>query len=136
MHSKKTPKIILPHLNWSIERFKEAINKEGTEYYRSAALQRFGLTYKVALKAIIAFAIEEGENCVTDQDCFIWLKKKQWLENDSDWSLLIENYQSIKNQPEVITTNKIYHNLQAHYTLLKSLNERMNLYRTNINRSK
>jgi hypothetical protein len=75
MNSKQTPKIILPHLNWSIMRLKEVVNKEDTEYYRGAALQRFGLTYKVAVKVIIAFAIEEGETCVSDEDCFKWLKK-------------------------------------------------------------
>ena len=127
MHFKQTPKIILPHLNWSIMRLKEAINKEDTEYYRGAALQRFGLTYKVAIKVIIAFAIEEGETCVSDEDCFKWLKKKQWLEKDSDWKLLIENYQSILKQPQITTINELYHNLRAHYTILNSLSERMNL---------
>jgi len=127
MHPKQTPKIILPHLNWSIMRLKEAINKEDTEYYRGAALQRFGLTYKVAVKVITAFANEEGETCVSDEDCFKWLKKKQWLEKDSDWNLLIENYQSIQNQPQVITTNKIYHKLRDHYALFSTLSERMSL---------
>jgi hypothetical protein len=127
MNSKQTPKIILPHLNWSIMRLKEVVNKEDTEYYRGAALQRFGLTYKVAMKVIIAFATEEGETCVSDEDCFKWLKKKKWLENNSDWNLLIEDYQSIQNQPQVITTNKIYHKLADHYVLLNSLSERMNL---------
>ena len=127
MHSKKTPKIILPHLNWSIMRLKEAINKEDTEYYRGVALQRFGLTYKVAVKVIIAFAIEDGETCASDEDCFKWLKKKQWLEKNSDWNLLIENYQSIQNQPQVTTTKKIYHKLGDHCALLNSLSERMNL---------
>ena len=127
MRSKHTPKIILPHLNWSIVRFKEAINKEDTEYYRGAALQRFGLTYKVAVKVIIAFAIEEGEACASDEECFKWLKKKQWLEKDSDWKLLIENYQSILKQPQITTINELYHNLRAHYTILNSLSERMNL---------
>ena len=127
MRSKHTPKIILPHLNWSIVRFKEAINKEDTEYYRGAALQRFGLTYEVAVKVIIAFAIEEGEACASDEECFKWLKKKQWLEKDSDWKLLIENYQSILKQPQITTINELYHNLRAHYTILNSLSERMNL---------
>ena len=127
MRSKHTPKIILPHLNWSIVRFKEAINKEDTEYYRGAALQRFGLTYKVAVKVIIAFTIEEGEACASDEECFKWLKKKQWLEKNSDWNLLMENYQIIQNKPKVITTNKVYHSLQDHYTLLNNLSKRMDL---------
>jgi hypothetical protein len=108
-------------------RLKEAINKGDTEYYKGAALQRFGLTYKAAVKVIIAFAIEEGETCVSDEDCFKWLKRKQWLEKNSDWNLLIENYQSIQNQPLVITANKIYHKLGDHYALLNRLSERMNL---------
>ncbi len=36
--------IVLSHFNWSLARLKEAIAKEDTEYYRGAALQRFGLT--------------------------------------------------------------------------------------------
>ena len=108
-------------------RFKEAINKEDTEYYRGAALQRFGLTYKVAVKVIIAFASEEGETCASDEDCFKWLKKKQWLGKDSDWNLLMGNYQIIQNQPQVITINKVYHSLRDHYTILNSLSERMKL---------
>jgi len=127
MHPKQTSKIILPHLNWSIMRLKEAINKEDTEYYRGAALQRFGLTYKVAMKVILAFVIEEGENCVSDEDCLKWLKKKQRPKKKSDRNLKTENYQNIQNQPQVITINKIYHNLQDHYTLLNSLSERIHL---------
>ena len=127
MSSKHTPKIILPHLNWSIVRFKEAINKEDTEYYRGAALQRFGLTYKVAVKVIIAFTIEEGEACASDEECFKWLKKKQWLEKNSDWNLLMENYKIIQNKPKVITINKVYHSLRDHYTLLNNLSKRMDL---------
>ena len=49
MASQQSPQIILPHLNWSL-RLKEAIEKEDTDYYRGAALQRFSLTYEVALK--------------------------------------------------------------------------------------
>ena len=108
-------------------RLKEVINKEDTEYYRGAALQRFGLTYKVAVKVIIAFAIEEGETCDSDEECFKWLKKKQWLEKNSDWNLLMENYQIIQNKPKVITTNNVYHSLQDHYTLLNNLSKRMEL---------
>ena len=59
MASQQSPQIILPHLNWSLARLKEVIEKEDTDYYRVAALQRFRLTYEVALKAIRAFAEQE-----------------------------------------------------------------------------
>ena len=127
MSSQQTPQIILPHFNWSLTRLKEAIEKEDTEYYRKAALQRFGLTYEVALKVIRAFAEEQGETCSTDEACFQWVKEKQWLGKDVDWNLMIENYQRIQNKPSGKDMDKIYDGLQEHYTLLNSLNEYMKL---------
>ncbi len=47
---------VLIHFDWSLARFKEALEKEDTKYYRGAALQRFSLTYDLAIKTIQAFA--------------------------------------------------------------------------------
>ncbi len=72
MASQQPPRVILPHLNWSLARLKEVIEKEDTEYYRGAALQRFRLTYEVALKVIRAFAKQEGKIFTTDDACLQW----------------------------------------------------------------
>ena len=127
MSSQQTPQIILPHLNWSLTRLKEAIEKEDTEYYRGAALQRFGLTYEVALKVIRAFAEEQGETCSTDEACFQWVKEKEWLGKDVDWNAMIANYQRIQSPPGDKDMNKIYDGLKEHYALLSSLSESMKL---------
>ena len=97
MTSQQTPQILLPHLNWSLARLKEVIEKEDTEYYRGAALQRFRLTYEVALKVIRAFAKQEGKVFPTDDACFQWVEEKQWLKKKSDWTAVIKNYKKVKN---------------------------------------
>ena len=76
MPSETKAKIVLSHFNWSLARLKEAIAKEDTEYYRGAALQRFGLTYDMALKTIRAFAKEQDHTCTDDESCFLWVEEK------------------------------------------------------------
>ena len=127
MTSQQTPQVILPHLNWSLTRLKEAIEKEDTEYYRGAALQRFRLTYEVAIKVIRVFAKQEGRIFPTDDACFQWAKEKQWLKTKSDWAAVIKNYKKIKNPPKEKSTDSIYNELQTHYALIHDMTESMNL---------
>ena len=127
MASQQSPQIILPHLNWSLARLKEAIEKEDTDYYRGAALQRFSLTYEVALKAIRAFAEQEGKSFSSDESCFQWIEEKQWLEKKSDWITVIQNYNKVKNIPEEKLRNNTYKQLHAHYAILDYMKESMAL---------
>ena len=127
MASQQSPQIILPHLNWSLARLKEAIKKEDTDYYRGAALQRFRLTYEVALKAIRAFAEDEGKSFSSDESCFQWIEEKQWLEKKPDWITVIQNYKKIKSMPEGIIRDNTYNQLKDHYALLDYMKESMSI---------
>ena len=127
MSSQQSPQIILPHLNWSLARLKEVIEKEDTDYYRGTALQRFSLTYEVALKAIRAFAEQEGKSFSSDESCFQWIEEKQWLEKKSDWITVIKNYKKVKNISGGKFRNNTYDQLQAHYALLDYMKESMSL---------
>ena len=127
MASQQSPQIILPHLNWSLARLKEAIEKEDTDYYRGAALQRFSLTYEVTLKAIRAFAEQEGKIFSSDESCFRWIEEKQWLKKKSDWITVIQNYNKVKNIPEEKLRNNTYKQLHAHYAILDYMKESMAL---------
>ena len=127
MTSQQYPKIILPHLNWSLARLKEAIEKEDTDYYRGAALQRFSLTYEVALKAIRAFAEQEGKSFSSDESCFQWIEEKKWFKKKSDWITVIQNYKKIKSLSEEKFRSSTYNQLQSHYALLVYMNKCMNL---------
>ena len=127
MASQQTPQVILPHLNWSLARLKEVIEKEDTEYYRGAALQRFRLTYEVALKVIRAFAKQEGKVFPTDDACFQWVEEKQWLKKKLDWAAVIKNYKKVKSLPKEKSTDGIYNELQGYYALLYNVIESLNL---------
>ena len=127
MTSKQSPQIILPHLNWSLARLKEAIEKEDTDYYRGAALQRFSLTYEVALKAIRAFAEQEGKIFSSDESCFQWIEEKKWSKKKSDWITVIQNYKKVKNLPKEKSTGNTYSELRDHYALFNDINESLNI---------
>ena len=126
MASPQSPQIILPHLNWSLARLKEAIEKEDTDYYRGAALQRFSLTYEVALKAIRAFAEQEGKIFSSDESCFQWIEEKKWSKKKSDWITVIQNYKKVKNLPKEKSTGNAYSKLGDHYLLFNYINESLN----------
>ena len=125
MPSETKAKIVLSHFNWSLERLKEAIAKEDTEYYRGAALQRFGLTYDMALKTIHAFANDQGDTCTNDASCFQWVVDKQWLKKDADWEVMLADYQAVQQRPEGADANKIYDALIKYYVLFNHLSECM-----------
>ena len=127
MASQQSPQIILPHLNWSLARLKEAIEKEDTDYYRGAALQRFSLTYEVALKAIRAFAEQEGKSFSSDESCFQWIEEKQWVKKISDWESVINNYNKIKNSSEEKSTDNTYKQLRNYYSLFYDMSMSMTL---------
>ena len=125
--ASRTPQIILPHLSWSLARLKEALEKEDTEYFRGAALQRFRLTYEVALKVIHSFAEQEGNNFLSDESCFQWAEEKQWLKKKPDWILVIQNYNKLKSISGEKSKNNIYNQLQSHYALLEFMKESMSI---------
>ena len=127
MASQQSPQIILPHLNWSLARLKEVIEKEDTDYYRGAALQRFRLTYEVALKAIRAFAEQEGKSFSSDESCFQWIEEKQWVKKIPDWESLINNYNKIKNSSEEKSTDNTYKQLRNYYSLFYDMSMSMTL---------
>ena len=127
MASQQSPQIILPHLKWSLARLKEAIEKEDTDYYRGAALQRFSLTYEVALKAIRAFAEQEGKSFSSDESCFQWIEEKQWVKKISDWESVINNYNKIKNSSEKKSTDNTYKQLRNYYPLFYDMSMSMTL---------
>ena len=125
MASQQTPRVILPHLNWSLARLKEVIEKEDTDYYRGAALQRFSLTYEVVLKAIRAFAEQEGKSFSSDESCFQWIEEKQWLEKKSDWKSAINSYNKTKGFSEEKFMDNAYKELRNHYSLFYDINMSM-----------
>ena len=127
MRTKSTPQIKLNHLEWSLARLKESIENEDTEYYRGAALNRFSLTCSVALETIRAFAKENKQTCFTDESCFQWVEKQNWLEKNMCWEDMLDLYKRIKNRPIIKEGDKNYIILKSYYILLNHLSEQMKI---------
>tara|TARA_B100000959_G_scaffold269339_1_gene314990 strand:- start:40 stop:459 length:420 start_codon:yes stop_codon:yes gene_type:complete len=120
-----SPKTVLIHFDWSLARFKEALEKEDTEYYRGAALQRFSLTYDLAIKTIRAFAEEQNTICLDDASCFEWAVNYRWLKNDSGWKKIAKDYANTLGQPTDATTDQVFAELPKHYHLMSHLRKQM-----------
>ena len=127
MSFQPDPRIVLTHFNWSLARLKESIEKDDTEYYRGAALNRFKLTYEVAIKTIRTFAKEQGQICSTEESCFQWIKEKKWLGKNAQWNNILADYQRVENGLGDNEVDKIYGEMQKYYTLLKHISECMKL---------
>ena len=116
---------VLIHFDWSLARFKEALEKEDTKYYRGAALQRFSLTYDLAIKTIRAFAEEQNTTCPDDASCFKWAVNHRWLKNDSGWKKVARDYTNTLGRPTDATTDQIYADLPKYYHLMDHLRRQM-----------
>ena len=116
-----SPQTVLTHFDWSLARFKEALEKEDTKYYRGAALQRFSLTYDLAIKTIRAFAKEQNTTCSDDASCFEWAVNHRWLKNDSGWKKTVKDYTNTLGRSTDATKDQIFAELPKHYHLMNHL---------------
>lgn len=100
--SQKTPselQVLLTHLDWNLQRFDEVLKQEQSDYFKGAALQRFGHTYDMVLKTLRAFAQCQNLPCQTDEQCFETAVNSGWMEKQPDWREMIEDYKSINQKP-------------------------------------
>lgn len=121
-----SPKIMLTHLDWTVQRLEEILKREKTPYFRSAALQRFGLTYETALKCIKSFKGQE-----------LGYPANEAFEQSADWLELVDAYNKIHQNPgvasggktETATANNIsevvYNKLNRYCLIFKNLYNRL-----------
>ena len=119
-----SPEILLTHLDWTIQRLAEILKNEKTPYYRSAALQRFGLTYEMAMKCLRAISEGNAEGSAIEAE----------LEASADWRELTEAYDkiwqsSLKDKPDESEPQKpadeIYHRLNQYHIVFQKLYNRL-----------
>ena len=48
--SPSEQEVLLNHFDWNLQRLEEIIKQGESDYFKGAALQRFGHTYDIALK--------------------------------------------------------------------------------------
>ena len=120
MDEQPSLKILLVNFDWSVKHLQEILGREKTDYYRDAALQRFGFTFSLGLKCIKA-ALGNDPQCETPQLCFKLAAEKGWLDENTDWKNLVASYE--KTDPAVIDSHAdaVYKNLAVHLKDFQSL---------------
>jgi len=99
---QKTPselQVLLTHFDWNLQRLNEVLKQEQSDYFKGAALQRFGHTYDIVLKTLCAFAKGKNLPCQTDEQCFQALISSGWIEKKFDWKEMVADYQRINQKP-------------------------------------
>ncbi len=115
-------KVLLTHLDWNLQRLDEALKQENTDYFKGAALQRFGHTYTMAMKTIRGFgAPEETLREPDDKQCIALAMQNGWTQDQPEWQEMIADYQRINQKPNEQETETIYQKLPRYQQAFKSL---------------
>lgn len=115
----------MTHLDWTIQRLKEILEREKTDYFRDAALQRFRFACEMAVKTIRAFAASDSGSCETAEDCFDLAIKMRWLENGSSSQNLVNDFEQIQSTVDSPTANVIYARLPEYADCLVILHRNL-----------
>ena len=91
--------VLLTHFEWNLQRLDEVLKQEQSDYFKGAALQRFGHTYDIVLKTLRVFAKEQNMPCKTDEQCFEAVVSSGWIEKKPDWKEMVDDYQRINQKP-------------------------------------
>jgi len=118
--SPSESQVLLTHFDWNLQRLDEVLKQEQNDYFKRAALQRFGHTYEIAIKVIKSIAQWKNLPCQTDEQCFETALEKGWLEKQLCWTEMIEDYQRI-NQESQTDTENVYLNLTTYHKTFSHL---------------
>jgi hypothetical protein len=113
-------KVLLIHLDWNLQRLDEVLNQGSTEYFKSAALQRFGHTYTMAMKSICGFGQPNTEE-TNDQQCIELASQNGWTEEQLQWEEMIADYKCINQKPNEQEAEAIYQKLPRYQKAFKYL---------------
>ena len=115
-------KVLLTHLDWNLQRLDEALKQESTDYFKGAALQRFGHTYTMAVKSIRGFEnLKEEASDTNDERCFEMANQSGWTEDPPQWLEMIADYKRINQKPDEQETEAVYQKLPRYQQAFKNL---------------
>jgi hypothetical protein len=114
-------KVLLTHLDWNLQRLDEVLKQGKTDYFKSAALQRFGHTYDMAIKSIHGFGEPDETEEIKDEECIKLAAQNGWTLDIRQWKEMIIDYQSINQKPDSQQTESVYQKLPDYQQTLKNL---------------
>ena len=125
MKPEDPTKILLNHFDWNLQRMSESLQNEKTDYYRDAALQRFGHTFDLSVKCIQAFAENMDTPCQSARECFEIAVKNNWVSKDLDWEEVLQSYDNVKQQLKGEPAEAVYNKLERFYFSFKIMYENL-----------
>ena len=114
-------KVLLTHLEWNLKRMEEVQKEEKTDYFRDAALQRYGFTFDSALKCIRSGALLNNQQCKTVEEYFDLAERLGWLGSDSDWQEMVTAYEKMNPASRKEHADTIYEKLSTFHNQLNEL---------------
>ena len=115
-------KVLLTHLDWNLQRLDEALKQESTDYFKGAALQRFGHTYTMAIKTIRGFENLQEEAGETNDEQYIEMANQNgWTEDPPQWQEMIADFKRINQKPDMQETDAVYQKLSSYQQAFKNL---------------
>ena len=121
---KKIPpselRVLLTHFSWNLQRLDEVLKKEKSDYFKSAALQRFGHTYNIALKIIQSYAQSKSIPCKMNERCFETAVQNGWMKNQPEWKEITADFQRINQKPQQ-DIERVYSKLATYHNALHYL---------------
>lgn len=118
-------KVLLTHLEWNLKRMEEFQKEQKTDYFRDAALQRYGFTFDSALKCIRAGAHLKNLQCETAEECFDLAERQDWLESNVDWQEMVAAHAKMNPASLPDHADVIYEKLITFQSRLKNLYHRL-----------
>ena len=114
-------KVLLTHLDWNLQRLDEVLKQGETDYFKSAALQRFGHTYAMAIKSIHGFGEPDEIKEIKGEECIKLATQKGWTLDPHKWEEMITDYQCINQNPDNQKTEAVYQKLPDYQQTLQNL---------------
>ena len=122
--SPSETQVLLTHFNWNLQRLEEVLKQEQTDYFKGAALQRFGHTYDITIKILRSFAKCQDLPRQTDEQCFETAITNGWMEKNFATNALIKDYKRITQKPKQDVEN-IYKKLAIYHKAFNYLFEQL-----------
>ncbi len=122
--TKPSPsQLLISHLEWSIRHLEDSLQRESSDYFQNAALQRFRFTFELTVKTLKAHATEQGATLET-RDCVNYVLERGWIDKLEDWTHIDACYNDlIKTPPQ--NGKEIFQDLAGFAKSFESLYQKM-----------
>ncbi len=125
MPTPPSPKILLTHYEWSLRRLEEILKEEKSDYFRDAALERFGFTYDLAIKCLDAVRRERDEEPLEPGKLWLWAGEMGWGPGEDEATDLVESYNKVKLPNKGGAGDAVFAKLNGYYAVFENLMKKL-----------